>query len=333
MPTLLAQVIRSDIVESEHYGHVAVAYADGASVASAGRPDYTCYLRSSAKPLQALAVAESGALEAFGLSDRHLAVMCGSHAGLDQHTRVVAEVLSAAGLTPQDLACGPEGSQEDAEHGLLRNNCSGKHAGMLAACLRLGLELPSYLHPDHPHQRRVRAIVAAFTGVAEDQVAIGVDGCGAPTFAVPLAAMARAFARLAAPDGIEAPLAAAAARVRRAMAEHPEMVSGPGHFNTELLRHWGTAIVAKGGAEGLFCIGVAERGLGLALKIADGSPRAIAPALLSALDELGLLPAPVREAVARFGEPEVRNCQGRVVGSIRGVRLGLPVLAGGGERT
>jgi L-asparaginase II len=323
MLALLAQVTRNDVVESEHYGHLVVASRDGVVLASVGNVSTHCYFRSSAKPLQALAVVESGALEAFGLSDRHLALMCGSHAGLDEHARTAAEVLAAAGLTAGALGCGAEAGYADPAQGRLRHNCSGKHSGMLATCVHLGLDTATYLRPDHPHQRRIRQIIAAFTGVREQDIAVGVDGCGVPTFAVPLPAMAVAFARLASPDARSPGLADADSRVRQAMAAYPDMVSGPGQFNTELLRQWGPAIVAKGGAEGLFCLGLADRGLGVALKVADGSARGIAPALLQALHELGVLPAAVREALAAFVTPEVRNSHGLTVGDIRPVPLGL----------
>jgi len=327
---VLAEVTRGPLVESQHLGHIAVASASRDLIASLGQAEARIFLRSAAKPIQALVPIQAGVVEAYGLEPRHVAVMCGSHTGLERHTTAVLEILERVGLGPEALRCGADApANADAARALaaagqqpspLHNNCSGKHAGMLAACRRLELDREEYLSPSHPLQQRILAVVSALAGLAAEDIAIGVDGCGVPTFGIPLVHAAIAFARLATPQQecrSEDNLAAAARTVIAVMAAHPDMVSEPGSFNTELLAALGPNITAKGGAEGVFCLGLAPRGVGVAVKIADGSNRALPAVVLAVLRQLEAIPDEASQALKGFLTPEIRNCHGDVVGQVR----------------
>ena len=319
MDALAVAVTRGGIRESLHRVHVAVADARGRIRASAGDPYLITFLRSSAKPLQALPLVESGAADAFGLGESELAIACASHAGGAVHTAAATALLRKAGLTPAALRCGIHAPEDrEAAEALagqapvrLHNNCSGKHAGMLAVCVHRGWDPATYLDPEHPLQAEIRALVTAVAGATP---VIGTDGCGVPTFGLPLAAMATAFARLGSGETLPAGRAAAAVRLAAAMAAHPELVSGPGHFNTEFLRRHGAAWMLKGGAEGLWCGALrGPGGLGLAVKAEDGSGRGSTPAFLAVLEALGL-PGGSDPALADHRRPVVRNTLGAAVG-------------------
>ncbi len=240
----LAQVTRDGVVESTHFGRIAVCSPDGRLLASAGDPDGVQYWRSSSKPIQALSVVTSGAIDRFGLTERELAVCCASHSGSAMHVQTVLGILAKLGLNESALRCGTHRPGDAAERNRLivageepspvHNNCSGKHAGMLATCLALGAAADDYLEMDHPVQRLIATNLELLSGVSRAAWHIGRDGCGAPTVAMPLRAMARAFARLIAPTGLPDDLVDATMRITAAMAAAPEMVSSVGSFNTEL---------------------------------------------------------------------------------------------------
>lgn len=322
---LLAETVRGPLVESRHDGHIAVVAADGSLVAGVGDADRVTYLRSSGKPAQALIVVETGAADRFGLTDGEVAVICGSHTGSDAHRAAAASVLAKAGLSEAHLQCGVHApgdraaaealARAGAEPSPLHNNCSGKHAGMLAACVHLGLPTETYPQAQHPLQQRILARIAALSGMPAGDIVLAEDGCGVPTFGIPLSAAALLFAHLACDD------APGPRRIRAAMAAHPEMVRGRGDFNTELLRVLGDRIVAKGGAEALFCIGVRELAIGIAIRIEDGNGRAMPEVAVSVLDRLGCL-TPEDQAALPFGtRAPLTNCHGHVVGETRAARF------------
>lgn len=335
-PEALVRVTRSGWVESVHRVHIAVCDADGRLVASAGDPWRFAFMRSSAKPLQALPLVESGAARAFGLEPRHLAIACASHRGTPIHTAAAASLLERAGLDPSFLECGPHAPEDsEAAAALLRqgrsperlhNNCSGKHAGMLAVTRHRGWSQAGYLDAGHPLQVEIVGAVAETTGACP---ALGVDGCGVPTFGMPLTAMATAFARLASGRGLEAARAEAAAELASAMAAHPDLVSGQGHVNTALLALHGARLLAKGGAEGVWCAGLREDGpgIGIALKVDDGAGRAPGAAMLAVLGALGL-PGGGDARLERYLRPQVVNTLGAVVGEMR---VDLPAAFGTGQ--
>ncbi len=331
----LAHVTRDGVVESTHYGRVAVCSPDGRLLASAGDPDGVQFWRSSSKPIQALSVVTSGAADRFGLTEHELAVCCASHSGSAMHVATVRGLLDKLGLDESALQCGTHWPGDTAERDrLIRegrepsppyNNCSGKHSGMLATCLALGADPATYLEREHPVQCLIATHLSLLSGVPTEQFAVGRDGCGAPTAAMPLVAMARAFARLVAPVGMPGEVREAVARVRAAMAAAPEMVSAPGSFNTELMACTGGGVIAKGGAEGLFCMASRGREVGIAFKVADGSGRAHAPVAMALLCAAKVeLPD---ELVKRFARPEVTNCHGDVVGHVEPADVKLEMMA------
>lgn len=321
----LAAATRAGADESLHYGAVAVVDRDGRLLYAAGDANAVVFSRSTLKPLQALPFVRDGGIERYGYTRDQVALLCASHSGEPRHVDGVAGMLAQAGHRPDDLQCGThapgfyEARREmppPPPYSPLAHNCSGKHAGMLAACALHGWRKDDYLDPAHPHQRDVRATVAAFAGVDEASLACGIDGCSAPNYALPLAALAYAFARLAAGD--DDPRWGGAPRVLRdAMAAAPGMVSGERRSDDTLMRAGGGDWIAKIGAEGVQAVGVQSRGIGIALKVADGARRAIGPATVAVLDQVGLLDAARREALARLGRPPLRNYRGTVTGEVR----------------
>ncbi|MBI4394047.1 MAG: asparaginase [Euryarchaeota archaeon] len=311
----VVKVWRGDLVESLHRVSVAVVDVEGNLVAGCGDPALTTFLRSSAKPFQAVPFIESGAAKAFSASDEELAILTGSHGGEPKQVGTVSSLLSRAGLSEKDLKCGRHRPYTDSVARILRenysavhHNCSGKHAGMLATAKHLGEALGSYQDPSHPVQARCRNVVGELCGDSNAPLHEAVDGCGVVTFGTSLVAMARGFATLANPVGRHK---IALERVRDAMIAHPDMVAGESHFNTKLMRS-APRLVAKAGAEGLFCAGVIGRGIGIALKVEDGEKRAVAPAMLATMRALGF-DAPGLDPVAA---PVVKNFAGWVVGRI-----------------
>jgi len=298
-------------VESEHRVAWCVAHPDGS--VTGPDPELPVFARSAVKPLQALGSVRAGVLERFGLEERHLALACASHGGSAAHVRVVAEVLEACGLIDEALGCGPElpldpRSAGGARPSRIRHNCSGKHALGLARCLAEEWPLDGYFRGGHRLQRAMRDSVIEACGLSAPSVE-ATDGCGMRTFAVPLAALARAFARLAGGG-----LGAAGDRCAAAMRAHPELVAYEGAIDTELMRAE-EGLVAKIGAEGVLAVGLAD-GRGLALKVRDGSVRAVAPAGVAlARSALGLAAAvPEQLAVA-----PILNSRHLRVGELRAV--------------
>ncbi|WP_370524137.1 asparaginase [Cellulomonas sp. APG4] len=316
-PALLAEVVRGDLVESEHRGHLVVLDAGGGAVLEAGSPDAVVWPRSTLKPVQALALLRAG----LEIDDEGLALACASHSGTAQHLEVVRGVLARVGLDETHLRNTPDAPLDaeaarawwraGREPSPLAQNCSGKHAAMLATCVAAGWATDGYLDPDHPLQQAVRATVAELTAVPVEHVT--VDGCGAPLLSSTTRGLARAFARIAA-----APAArpgSPEARVARAMTTRPDLVGGPGRDVTELMRAV-PGLVAKDGAEGVYAAGLPDGGA-VGLKVADGASRARAPIMTAALGLL-LGDAAVRDRLADVGHVPVLG-HGVPVGHVRAV--------------
>ena len=317
------EVLRGGLVEARHALHVAVADAEGRVVASVGDPQGRAFYRSAAKPLQALPLVEDGVVQRFGLSESELALCCASHEGEPEHVAGARSILAKAGLDEGALACGPHLPFAEKEaHAVLRgggralaihNNCSGKHAGMLALAVAHGWDPDGYHRAGHPVQVRMLSEIARWSGVEEDEVATAVDGCGVPCFAVPLGAMAASFARFAAAAAHgEAP-----ARIVAAMTGHPFMIGGTGRACTAVMERAGGRVFVKVGAEGVYGAGVPERGLGIAIKVADGARRGAEVALIRVLRLLEVLDDADVAALAGWALPDVRNTRREVVGRIR----------------
>jgi len=304
-------------VESRHRVHVAVADPDGRLVASAGEPDLVTHFRSAAKPLQALPLVEDGAGEAFGIPGEELALICASHSGEEAHVEGVRSLLRRAGVPEAALELGPHlPLWEDAAHDLIRagleagpihNNCSGKHAGMLALARHRGWSLEGYRLPDHPVQRRMLEEVSRWTGLDPEAIRPGVDGCGVVCFGLPLSAMARSFAALgsAAVRGERGPAA-----VVSAMVSHPYLLAGTGRLCTRLIEATDGVVFAKVGAEGVYCAGDRDGTLGVAVKVEDGSRRAVEMALIRVLEQTGLLAGEGLERLAGYRRRTVPNSRG-----------------------
>lgn len=312
------EVIRGGHVECRHAVDVAVCDRHGRLVAWFGEPARPTFLRSSAKPLQALAAWRCGIGERFGIApgSRELAIMSASHGATDAQREAVFRVLAAGGLPESALQCGVHEPYSAEGRAWLRKlgrppspvcgNCSGKHAGQLLACLAVGWPLGTYRRLDHPLTGHVRAVIAEVGACAVDEVPLAVDGCGLPTPVMPLRAAATAFARLL--DPAQAP-------VGRALLAHPELIGSPDSFNVALTTRM-AGIAAKSGAEACFCATVVEPRLGLAVKVHDGGQRGVAPAVMAALRQLGVGTPTEHQALAEFARPGLVNLHGEPVGDI-----------------
>jgi L-asparaginase II len=302
-----------------------VCDGDGTVVEGLGTWRAPVFVRSSVKCLQALPLLESGAAERFGITDAELALALASHSGEESHTRVVRGLLERLGLAAADLRCGAHEPWDNrarqalrdsgAEPSALHHNCSGKHAGFLALALHLRADPARYLEPDGPVQQLVRAAVVDLTGVAERDLYVGVDGCSAPTFRVPLSALATAFARVANPAGLPAPRRAACERLLGAVARHPDLIAGSrGRFCSDVARASGGRLFPKVGGEAVYAIGVRGAGRALAVKIDDGNQRGMHPVVVELLRRFGFASAPELEALARWEEKRLVNFAGLDVG-------------------
>ncbi len=281
------EVTRGRIVESIHFGAAAVVDSGGRLLAWLGDPKTLTFLRSSAKPFQALPFIEGGGDQTFHLTSKEVAIICGSHDGTDEHVEVIKGIQAKAGVAESDLLCGSHPLSHVPTVEALRargevptpnrHNCSGKHTGMLAAARMRGLPIADYVNPDHPVQKTILETLAEMCSVPVEQVEVGIDGCSVPNYAVPLYNAALGFARLCDPRGLQAERATACRRITQSMMANPLMVAGASRFDTRLMETCPGRIVAKGGAEGYMILGVmggalgAEApGIGIAFKVADG---------------------------------------------------------------
>jgi L-asparaginase II len=322
----VVEVLRGALVESRHCGAIAASDPGGRLAFALGDVERPVYPRSAIKALQALTLVESGAADRYGLEPQELALACASHSGEPEHVATATRMLARAGLEPSALKCGAHWPiHQPSGHALARaggtatplhNNCSGKHAGFLCAACAMDADRGSYFEPAHPVQREVKATLEALAGVAIGEDVCAVDGCSVPTWAMPLAALARAFARFGSGQGLAAARAKAAARLRAACTAHPWHVAGTGRFDTELMRAFGARVFVKTGAEGVHCAALPELGLGIAIKCDDGAGRAAEVMLAATLARL--LPGDTdRAALAPFTQPVLRNWNGIAVGGLR----------------
>ncbi len=332
---VLVTATRGGLPESCHRVSVA-AWEKGRTVLALGDVASPVFQRSSAKPFQALEFLLSGAADRFGATERELAVVCASHGAEEEHVELVRSLLKKGGLDPSALRCGAHApactrasvllAARGGKPEVVHNNCSGKHTGMVLTALHLGAPLETYLEPDHPLQVANRRNLALFAGMDPGSIRLGVDGCSAPNFALPLANQAAAFARLAEPDASIPPAhAEAARRIARAMSRHPRLVAWQGEGDAALMGAAPGKFVSKLGAEGVQGIGVFGRGLGIALKAEDGASRPRLPLAVALLRAAGVLTA---EEAARAGPPAdtiLRNHRGIEVGRIE---IGMPEEVG-----
>lgn len=333
-PEPLVEVKRGGITESRHRGHIVAVEPDATIAAFLGAPETVTYLRSSAKPHQAIPLVASGAADRFGFTENEIALACASHSGEPIHTEVAASMLQKIGLRPEALKCGTHEPfsaevarllrEKGEQPNVLQNNCSGKHAGMLALALHLGAAIETYDEPTNPVQLAIGKTVAEFSGVPIEDIAVGVDGCGVPVFGITMKAMALMYARLVSPPAdFDGQVKSACARIVAAMTAHPELIGGSSdRLDTEMMRATKGRLVSKVGAEGVYTCGVLPcddwpRGLGLALKIEDGDDHRARPTVvIESLRQLGILADESLEAVSRYSFFPVRNRRGDVVGEV-----------------
>ena len=342
-PEPAVTVYRGGLIETTHAAHIAVVDADGRLHYAFGDPHRVTLVRSAAKPAQALAVAETGALERFGFDDADLALMCGSNSSEDRHIERVRRMLAKVSAHESDMRCGGHIPLSDAVYrawikrdftpGPMCSNCSGKHVGMIAGARAIDAPVTDYHLPEHPLQARVKHTVADVCDLPDDGVQWAIDGCNLPTPAFPLDRLARLYAKLTdAADAITQPGATASprtqalARIYRAMTSYPEMVAGEGRFCTALMGAFGGVLVGKVGADGSYAIGVrasghavppcAGRAFGLAVKMEDGNPTALYAVVMEVLAQLGVGTPEQRAALEQFHAPTIRNTRGVETGGV-----------------
>jgi len=323
---VLVEVTRGPLVESRHRGAVAVADADGATVLALGDVAMPVFPRSAIKALQALPLIEEGAAERYRFGDEELALACASHSGEPAHVAIVERMLAKAGLNASTLRCGAHWPISQAAAAALartgapsalHNNCSGKHAGFLCVACAMDVDHADYFRPDHPVQRRVRAVIEDFTGAVLTQEVCAIDGCSVPTWAVPLNNLARGFAKFGTGQGLSRRRGEAAARLRQACADQPWFVAGTGRFCTEIMQLFGQRVFVKTGAEGVYCAALPEQGLGIAIKCDDGAGRAASAITAALIARFLPLTDAERAALAPHIAPSLGNWNGIEVGAIR----------------
>lgn len=311
-------------MESIHRVHVAVVHAEQGLIASAGNPAHHSFVRSSIKMFQVLPFVEAGGVARFQMTGEELAICTASHGGEAFHVAAVRSILSKARVTDAALACGahlplhePTAYAMTAAGeapGRIHNNCSGKHAGMLAHCVQQQWVTNGYHRASHPMQQRVLSTLARWMRIEPEEIEQGIDGCGLPTFAVALDAVALGCAKFAAAVADADPAPAA---IFSAMVTHPEFVAGTDRLDTALMRTTGQRLIAKVGAEGYYCAAVPAQRIGVAMKVEDGSKRAAEPAILAVLKRIDALHAGEFAQLSRFSAPEILNTRNETVGHLR----------------
>ncbi len=324
----LIETTRGGTLENRHYGAVAVVNTQGKVIAHAGNAHWVSFTRSTLKSLQALPFMQAEGAKALGLTQPQLAMLCASHSGEPEHVQQVQGILDMAGVSYKRLRCGchvpyiyvdrgekpPAGLVVDERH----NNCSGKHAGFVAACVHQGLPVDDYIAPAHPLQQAVRAHVARAVRMREDDMPMGIDGCSAPNYAMPLANLALGYARLA--SGLrDAEFGESFAALSDAMTAHPHLVSGTGRNDEAFMRIGRGDWVAKVGADAVQVVGSKSRGEAFALKIIDTHKPALYAATVEVLDQLGWLDDAQRTELAPWRAADIVNVAGLKVGERKAV--------------
>ena len=327
---ILAKVIRGETVESIHRGHLIVVNGEGKIIAQIGDPETVTFFRSSAKPFQAIPFLTSGAADEFGFSEKEIALACGSHSGEIFHVETVSEMLAKIGFSETDLQCGAHlpFNEKRAEEMIkagekptqLHNNCSGKHSAMLGEAKFTGADIENYFTLENSVQQKILETVSLFSDVPKEDIKIGIDGCAAPNFALPISAMAKSFARLVfPPESFDEKTRKACQTIVSAMTNYPEMIGGTERLDTLLMRETRGKIISKVGAEGVYTAGVVpsekwKTGLGIAFKIEDGEDKRARPVVaIELLRQLGILDA---ESLEEYSPMLIKNRRGDTVGKV-----------------
>lgn len=322
--TDLIRITRNGHLDCVHRGRIVVTDSTGRVIFAAGDAQALAYLRSVAKPFQAQALFETDAVQHFQLSEPEIAIIAGSHSGTPAHTNIVAHLLAKLGLEPTSLQCGsmpplsPTAYRDLLLSGhapnTLHHNCSGKHSGMLACCLAQGWDLAHYTHVDHPVQVLNRRLIAQAAGLVPDAVDLSPDGCSVPTFGLPLVNIAQMMAHFG--DMVKNQASSPLGIIGRAMQARPLIYSGENRIDADLVRATKGSLLAKDGAEGLMAVAIPERGLGIALKVSDGSQRAIMPVIRKVLSWLDSLPPDAEAELSAKYPPYLMNNIGQPAAQI-----------------
>lgn len=327
MSEILLHYTRGGKVESIHRGDIAAVNVKGEIVGSVGDPYKKMFWRSAAKPFQALPFVMANGLEKFHITEEELALLVSSHSGEPLHVRLVEQILGKISLSVDSLDCGPARPMSGKAAKILTENkekpqavhnaCSGKHSGMLALAQLLQVPLEGYTKPEHEIQKIMHRSVAECARVKEEGLEIGIDGCGVPVFYLPLYNMSLAYARLSRPEeGEWGDKEAAIQKIRDAMVAYPQVVAGTGRIDTVVSHVTKGRIIAKVGAEAVYCLASVEEGLGITFKIEDGSYRAINPAVIGVLDHFGLLTKAEHDQLIEKFPPVLKNHRGDVIGTV-----------------
>lgn len=322
--SVVAKVYRGDLVDLTHIGHVAVVDYTGKLLYHYGNPDRVTFARSSAKPIQAIPVVESGAADAYGLTDREIALLCASHSGESFHVDAVRSILQKAGLTDKYLQCGTHypfanyAAQELRNKGLkpetVHCNCSGKHSGMLITAKYLNEDLDTYYKLEHPMQRRIMKTIAEICEYDEEKIITATDGCGVPVHAMPLYKFAQGFARLSKPEVLGEKRGKVVKRLTDAMTAYPDMVGGTDRFCTDLMKVCGDRLFAKSGAAAYYAIGLKDKGIGMSFKVEDAAKGIEFAMVLEVLSQLNIITTAEFKQLEKYYIMQDKNHKGELVG-------------------
>lgn len=324
---IVAKTYRGNIIDLTHIGHIAVVDYTGKILYKYGNPERVTFARSSAKPIQAIPVLESGAVEEYGITDKEIAIFCASHNGESFHVDAVRSILKKAGLNEDYLQCGshyPLASyvtEEMKSKGItpenIHCNCSGKHSGMLITCKYYGEDLYTYYKPEHPVQKRIMKTISEVCEYDEDKILTAVDGCGVPVHAMPLYKFAQGFARLSKPDVFSADREKVIRRITSAMTKYPEMVAGTDRICTDLMKVCGDRLFAKGGAAAYYAVGLKDKGIGITFKIEDGNSKIVPAVVLETLRQLDVIKDEELKKLEKYYVLKIKNHKKEIVGETK----------------
>lgn len=332
MNPILVEVYRNNVLESFHRGVVCVVDKGGKIIYSEGDVQQICYPRSALKLIQVLPLLESGAVEHFGFTLEEIAIMCGSHNGEPEHQRVVTSILSKIGLNKESLFCGHQyPSDKKTSNELIKtgekphhihNNCSGKHAGFLAYCVYKGWETNDYINPNHPLQQEILEVTAQLYEYPKEKMITALDGCSAPIFSVPVYNQAVGYKNLVHPEQFDKKRQKACATVIEAVSKHPYMVAGKNRYCTDMMQICAPRIIGKTGAEGIFCMGLTQEKIGIAIKIDDGKMQPQYNVAQRFIEATGIFTSEQLEPLKHYETEEIKNFNGFITGEMR-TREGL----------
>lgn len=327
MSEILMEYTRGKHVENIHRGDIVVVDCNGKILSEIGNARLPMFWRSAAKPFQALPFVKSGGMEKYGLTDEELAILVSSHSGEEFHVNLIRGILKKLGLTEDALDCGAirpmsgKAFKNLIQHGekpqQVHNPCSGKHTQILALALMNGIPIDGYTDPNHPAQKMIFEHVAMSSSMKEEDLDIGIDGCGVPVFYLPIYNMSLAYARLGSPHlGDWGEYESAAKRIRDSMSRYPSVLSGSGRVDEAVSQITNGRIIAKCGADAVYCITVKDANMGITFKIEDGSYQATTPMVIGVLKWLDLLTKDERQELDSKYPPILRNIRGDVIGTI-----------------